>query len=482
MCLYLVEALVVERGQELGVSRRAVRVDDAQRPLLLLSWCKTVAERCPLHPQTGVGQRTGDAGLMAVHLAVLHPAVGEQQTVTVLLLIRQLEVDKSVAYVAVAAVYHLVAGIDGIDDVQIRVGGSHLQGDGLAIAGEARATQVEPVVGFLGGRRVVEREHGERLLQRLASADGIERMPAALQFGDVHLVVGARREPLATVEAVFYLLGQFIARGIAQREADGAALLAEHLVGQVGTEGQRLVAHRQRHGASMCLTRLVGDVGGDHEVIEHGVAGLGHHDGHADGERSVVARHGLALSQHLVVALTADDHLVPVRVVREPPVGPAAHYLVLHLRALHLHATVCAGRTHHVDRVAIGVGRLHARNLHLERRTLVLLHAESFAVGALIFAAATFAAGLNAVDSGQTRRWQFKVGGTGAVVVGHHLLRGHRLVVGIEKLHSDLHPSVDSVINLLIAVVEDDGGMDHLPRTVHLTVGIDAAAVTFLAA
>ena len=167
---------------------------------------------------------------MTVHLAVLHPGIGEQQTIAVLLFIRQLEVDEGVAHVAVAAVYHLATGIDGVDDVQVRIGGSHLQGDGLAVAGEARVAQVEPVVGLLGGRRVVEREHGEGLLQRLATAHGVERMPSALQFGDVYLVVGARREPLAAVEAVFHLLGQLIARCIAQREVDLATLLTENLV------------------------------------------------------------------------------------------------------------------------------------------------------------------------------------------------------------------------------------------------------------
>ena len=341
---------------------------------------------------------------------------------------------------------------------------------------------VEPVVGLFCGCGVVEREHGERLLQRLSAADGIERVASALQAGYFHLVVGARREPLSAVESVFHLLRQLIARGVAQREADRSALFAQHLFGQVGAEGQRLVAHGQRHASHVGLARLVGDVGRYHEVIEHGVARLGHDDGHTDGERAVVGGHRLALGQHLVVAVLANDHLVPVRVVGEPPVGAPAHYLVLHLGALHLDAGVRAGRTHHADGVSVGVGRLHTRNLHFKRRALVLLHAEAVAVGVGNLVAAALAQSLHGVDAGQPRRGQLEVGTTRAIVVGDRLLCGHRLIVGIVQLQRDLHPGIDGVIDFLVPTIEDDGGVHRLAWPVHLAVGIDAAAVALVAA
>ena len=401
--LYLVEALVVERGHELCVGGRAVRAHHGERPFLLLPRRESVAEGGPLQAQTGVGQRSRDGGIMSVHLAVLHPGVGKQEAVAILLLVGQLQVDEGIAHVAAAAVDDFLASIDGIDDVQVGVGGSHLERDGLAVARELRVADVEPVVGLLGGRGVVEREHGERLLQRLATAHGVEGVASAGHCRYLHLVIGACGEPLAAVEAVAHLLRQLIARGVAQGETQGASLFKQHLFGQVGTEGQWLVAHGQRHGAGVGLTGLVGDVGGDHEVIEHGVARLGYHDRHGDGERAVVARHGLALGQHLVVAVAAYDHLVPVGVVGEPPVGAFAGDLVLHLRALHLHAAVGACGASDIDGVAVGVCCLHTGHLHLKRGTLVLLHAEAVAVGAVVLVVAPLANGLDGIDTGQTR-------------------------------------------------------------------------------
>ena len=316
-------------------------------------------------------------------------------------------------------------------------------------------------------------------MQCLATAHGIEGVASTLHVGYVDFLACLGGEPFAAIEAVAHLLVQLIARGIAQGKAKDSPLLAQHLVWQVGTEGQWLVAHGQRHGSSMGLAGLVGDIGGDHKVIEHGVACLGHHDGHADGERSVIASDGLALGKHLVIAVTAYDHLIPITIIGEPPEGAFPCNLILHLRALHLHAAIGTGGTCDIDGVAVGVGCLHAGYLHLKRRPLILLYTERFAVGAVVFAVAPFANGLDGIDTSQPRLRQCEVGGTGAVFIGDNFLRGHSLVVGIVKFHGDLNTCINGVLCSFIAMVEDSGGVNSLARTVHLTVGIDAAAIAF---
>ena len=79
----LVQALIVERGHQLGIDRLAVAVLHRQRPLLLLSWCQAVAEGSPLQMERLVGQRPLDKGLMGMGPPVLHPGKGEQQTAAV---------------------------------------------------------------------------------------------------------------------------------------------------------------------------------------------------------------------------------------------------------------------------------------------------------------------------------------------------------------------------------------------------------------
>ena len=57
---------------------------------------------------------------MGVALALLHPGIGEQQTVLVSFFISQLEIDQLVASVDGTALNDFLTGKDAIDDMDIR--------------------------------------------------------------------------------------------------------------------------------------------------------------------------------------------------------------------------------------------------------------------------------------------------------------------------------------------------------------------------
>ena len=134
--LQLVEALVVERCHELRIGRRAVGVDDGERPLLLLTRRQPVAEGLPMQPQRLVGQRPRDGGGVLIELSVLCPGEGEQQRVAIVLAIGELAIEQGVRLVDGALFNNRRAGKDGIDHVHILSRRAHLQRDGLAVVGE----------------------------------------------------------------------------------------------------------------------------------------------------------------------------------------------------------------------------------------------------------------------------------------------------------------------------------------------------------
>ena len=461
MGVELVEALVVERGHQLGIGRCAVRLDDGKRPFLLLAGCETVAEGLPFHVQVLVGQRFLDGGVMYVVFAVLHPSVGEQQAVGVLILVGELAVDQFVADVGRAALDDLVAAEDGVHHVHVLVGGTHLHGDGLAVVGELLAAGVEPFV-CLGDRSlVVEREDDEILLDGVLLADGREGVAAALERGHGYEVVSLGFLPAAVVEAVAHLAFQVGAACVLQVEGYLRLIFIQNLFGQRDAEGCLSVTQGYRHHALMRLASLIGHVGGDDEVVEHGMLRLRHHEGDVGRELSLVVGHGLAFGQLLVVAAGADVAVLPVARVAHPPEGHAAHHLVLHRGTLHGHAGIAAHVACGHDGVASLIVLRHAGDVHLESRPLVFLHAERVPL-------------LSDVDgelSGQALRGQRERCRGRAELVGGDGLFLHDVVVGVLQADGKLFVGQCAVVVACVVAVEDDGGVHRLSRAIDAAVG-----------
>ena len=120
MRLQLIQALVIERRHQLGVSRLTLWIEDGECPFLLLTRCQTIAEGGPLQFQFLVRQRSFNLGGMGIALAILHPGKAEQQTVLVRILVGELAVDQLVAAVDRATLNDLLTGKETIDDMHVR--------------------------------------------------------------------------------------------------------------------------------------------------------------------------------------------------------------------------------------------------------------------------------------------------------------------------------------------------------------------------
>ena len=175
---YLVERLVVERSHELCVGRRAVGSENGHAPFLFLPRSETVAERCPLHLQLRVGHRAPYRNAMCMTLTFLDPCKQQGQTVAILFIVCKLAVYQCIADVGAAALYDGVTRYNGVYDVHILVGRTHLHRHRTTVGRERFGRNIEPVAGVGRRYRVVKSEDNEVLFQRISLADSLKPVPA----------------------------------------------------------------------------------------------------------------------------------------------------------------------------------------------------------------------------------------------------------------------------------------------------------------
>ena len=179
---YLVETLIVEHSQQRGISWCSVRLGNLQLPLLLLARCQAVTEGLPRHLQTLIWHRTSDGMLVYMALAVLDPCIGQQQAITVFFLIGKLPVNQFTVLLDATTFQQLFARIDRIDDMQVRIAGTHLDYNGLAITGELAIRRIKPVIRLQGWFLVVKAEHDKLDIHFIVSAFCFQAMLARLQL------------------------------------------------------------------------------------------------------------------------------------------------------------------------------------------------------------------------------------------------------------------------------------------------------------
>ena len=132
----LVEALVIEHSQQTGIGGCTVWILYLQAPLLLLPRNKTIAEGFPCQAQLLVRHRTLDGLVMAVTHAILHPGIGQQQAIAIFFLVGKLAINQFTVLLHLALLNDFLAGIDGVENVQVGSTAAHLQGDWRSIVGE----------------------------------------------------------------------------------------------------------------------------------------------------------------------------------------------------------------------------------------------------------------------------------------------------------------------------------------------------------
>ena len=172
----LVQTLVVERNHQVGIHGFAVGILNGQRPLLLLSWCQSVAECGPLQLQFLVGHGSLYLGYVGVALAVLHPSIRQQQAVFVFILIKEPAVYQLVAALYRSLLYQLLAAEYAIYYMYILCRRTHLDGHGCAVVSKHAGRLVEPVIRLNHRLLVIQRENDEVATNRLAFVSTLNRV------------------------------------------------------------------------------------------------------------------------------------------------------------------------------------------------------------------------------------------------------------------------------------------------------------------
>ena len=377
MFLQLIETLVIECSHQLGIGRLTFRIKNAECPLLLLARGKLVAEGGPLQFQALVGQGALYHGRMLIAPAVLHPGKGHEQTVSVSLFVGGFYLKETVAPVNGTTLDHLISCKDAIHDMNVLVGRTHLDGNGRSVIGELRRRLIEPVIGSFCWGLVVEREQHETTLQRVTLTDGFQRMGTTLQvLVQFYRLIGLYGEPLSAINLIAHLSLDIAPRGVQQMEHGLGLLFQQRFLRHIYLEGLLAVAERQRHLSAVGFSCSICHVGSHFKRIEHRVVGLWHRQGHLYVETAIIARGDLTC-KHLVASATVTHRQgAPVAAVRPPPEGCAALHLIGYLCSLHRYAGITHRGSFHGQRVACGIGLLHLWEVHMERRTLVFLHAE----------------------------------------------------------------------------------------------------------
>ena len=467
MGIDLVEALVVERGHQLGIDRLAIGILDGECPFFLLTRCQSVTEGGPLQLQTLVGQGTADSSRVGIAKAVLHPRKGEQQAVFIILIILQLEVKQSVALVDSPLLDQFLAGKEAVDDMHISIGRAYLHRHGLAVIGELVGREPEPVLGFCGRHLVICREEHELTLRGIILEGSLQHMLSRCEFLNHDRTVGLDFLPCSLIYAVFHLGVEVLAGSIEQMDGGLGLVFLQDLLCQVDAQGLFTIAQRQREFTAMGLTRRISNISRHHKVVEHRIAGLGHLQRHGHIKRTIIAR-GCLTPKDLVSLITVVQRGgIPVTAVAPPPEGSTAHHLIADLRPLYRYTGIAHGRTLHCQGVASGIQLFHFGEVDMERRALILLHTETVAL----------VPHLEGKPPRQSRRGQGEIGSSRTIGIRHGLLFLDHLIVGIAQDKGQRGLAPDRVPEALDHIIENGRGMNGLTRTIDGAVGIDTGAL-----
>ena len=274
--------------------------------------------------------------------------------------------------------------------------------------------------------------------------------------------IGCAFIPFTAIDTIFHRTCYLLTCRIATLERHLGQLVLAHLVRNVTGQSGSLITQWQCECAAVGLATQIRHVSLYHEMIEHGLLTqvLRQQHRHLNGKGTVVCRHRLAFLQNLALYAAAQVAGIPIARIGHPPESHLATDGIFHLRTLHRNA--CIGQ-----RLALGlhgvtrlVRLLIVGKLHLERRTLVLLDADTDAL----------VVGTEGEPSVQQSCRQGELGGTLAIAVGSHLLLTHQLIVGIAQLYVDGLLSYGNIIRYRLLFPHDGCHMHRLSRTVDATV------------
>ena len=241
------------------------RPTDVECPGFLIAGFYLIAEGGPLQLEFLLGQRLDDLVAQCVADTVLHPREVEFQLVAVFFLIVEFIGFHEVAHVERSFLNNVVSADEGVEDMDILVGRSHLHIHGSAIARELVGRSPKPLLGFCGRMLVGKVEDHEFLRNRVGATVGHKLVFARLQRGEwrweVGCLVGHGRERMVdALHVVDHLAAHFLAGHIDKIEGDVLQIVFPYTVRQVYREQSLFSAHGYGCDALLRLTRWTGYV------------------------------------------------------------------------------------------------------------------------------------------------------------------------------------------------------------------------------
>ena len=419
----LVQTLIVQCAHQVSIHWVAIGILNGQCPLFFLSWCQTIAEGGPLQRQFLIGHRALYLGGMGITLAILYPSKGKQQAVFVLILIGKLAVYQLVTLIHTTLLYQLKAREDTIEDMHILIRATHLDGNRRAIVRELGGRLVEPIICISSRFLIIEREYHEGSIDGLILIRSLYTMLTRSQLSQCYLLICSGHLPLASINAITYFGIDILTCGIAQMECGLGVIFNQHFFVEIDAECGWTIAQRQRELSLVRFASHISYIGLQHKVVEHSVLGFGHLQWHFYHKVTIGIGGSFARTNLGTVIAVAQSTLVVIAIVRPPPKGGTAQYLIRYLGILNRHTRIAECCTFDIKHIASLIGILIFCKIHMECGTLVLLNTNE-------------PRGILNLDGKHTRKSlgrQGKIYSTHTIGIALGLLLGHHLMVGIAQ-------------------------------------------------
>ena len=143
---------------------------------------------------------------------------------------------------------------------------------------------------------------------------------------------------------------------------------------EIDTECGWTIAQRQRELSLVRFASHISYIGLQHKVVEHGVLGFGHLQWHFYHKVTIGIGGSFARTNLGTVIAVAQSTLVVIAIVRPPPKGGTAQYLIRYLGILNRHTRIAECCTFDIKHIASLIGILIFCKIHMECGTLVFLN------------------------------------------------------------------------------------------------------------
>ena len=289
------------------------------------------------------------------------------------------------------------------------------------------------------------------------------RATGELGYGQSEGFVGIYSLPGGIVDLIADLCLDRLTCGIHQLDGYLGLIVSYDLLWQIDCQRRLTIAKRQRQLTTAGLTSLVGHISRHHEIIESRIGTLRQYQRQVDDKLTFLIGHSLTMGNLVTIVSITHNSPIPVMAIGPPPEGRAAHDLIRHLTLLYRDTGITHRDTLHRQRITSSISRLHFRELHVERRTLILLNTD-------IVALVTH---FHSEGTRQTGGRQREIDGSHTIGIGRDLFLVHLLVVGIIEPEREFLLGRDRQFEAMLHLIGQRRDMNGLSWTIDAAVGVD---------